>query len=145
MEIRDVEHLARTIKGDAYYEEIRLLKDDIDFFSAYIRRNGKSNFSFYLIPCQLSTYQAFKDIYEAFGLYSSCIEDTYAVYTVMKEIIIDTYEQTMKFNSVQIREFAEYLKHDFELNILDYVYCFVGCSRGVAETKKMLYDMINKC
>jgi hypothetical protein len=63
----------------------------------------------------------------------------------MKAIIIDTYEQTMKFNSGQIREFAEYLNHDFELNILDYVECFVGCSHGVAGTRKMLYDMINKC
>lgn len=145
MKYHDVEHLARTIKGDAYYEEIRLLKDDIDFFSAYIRRNRKSNFVFYLIPCQQSTYRAFKDIYEAFSLYSSCIDDAYSVYTVMKAIIIDAYEQTMKFNSGQIREFAEYLNHDFELNILDYIECFVGCSHGVSETKKMLYDMINKC
>jgi hypothetical protein len=145
MKLYDVEHIARTINGDAYYEEIRMLKDDIEFFSAYVRRNRKSNFSFILIPCQQSTYTAFKDIYEAFGLNSLYIDNAYAIYTVMKAIIIDTYEQTMKFNSGQIREFAEYLNNDFEMNIEDYVGCFVGCSYGVKETKKMLYDMINKC
>ena len=144
MKFHDVEHLARTIKGDAYYEEIRLLKDDIDFFSAYVRRNRKSNFSFILIPCQQSTYTAFKDIYEAFGLNSLYIDNAYAVYTVMKAIIIDTYEQTMEFNSGQIREFAEYLNHDFDMNLEDYVGCFVGCSHGTTETKKMLHDIINK-
>lgn len=142
MKFHEVEHLARTIKGDDYFEEIRLLRDDIEFFSAYVRRNKKSNFTFHLIPCQKSTYHAFKDIYEVFSLDSFCIDNAYAVYTVMKAIIIDTYEQTMKFNSGQIREFAEYLNHDLELNILDYVECFVGCSHGVAETKKMLHDMI---
>ena len=116
MKFYDVEHLARTIKGDAYYEEIRLLKDDIEFFSTYIRRNRKSNFSFILIPCQQSTYTAFKDIFEAYGLSNSNIDNAY----------------------------AEYLNHDFKLNLLDYVECFVGCSHGVAGTKKMLYDMINK-
>jgi hypothetical protein len=143
MEYHDVEHLARTIKGDAYYKEIRLLKDDIDFFSAYIRRNRKSNFSFILIPFHQSIYTAFKDIYEAFGLSSIYIDNAYAVYTVMKAIIIDTYEQTMKFNSGQIREFAEYLNHDFDMNLEDYVGCFVGCSHGITETKKILHDMIN--
>ena len=145
MKFHDVEHIARTIKGDAYYEEIRLLKDDIYFFSAYIRRNRKSNFSFYLIPCQQSTYRAFKDIYETFSLNSSYIDNAYAVYTVMKAIIIDTYEQTMKFNSGQIREFAEFLNHDFDMDLEDYVGCFVGCSNGITETKKILHDMMNKC
>jgi hypothetical protein len=48
----------------------------------------------------------------------------------------------MKYNSGEIREFALYLKSDFNLNLEDYVADFVGCSHGVIFTNKLLYEII---
>lgn len=143
MDLNDIRHFAIGIKGDDYYEEYRLLKEDLDFFNIYINRNKKSAFSFTLIPCQSSTYTAFKSIYEAFGLYNQELENAYAVYTVMKYIIVSIYDREYDFNNSQIKEFARYIKSDLNLDIEDYVGCFVGCGHGVADTKKKLYEIIH--
>ena len=143
MDLNDIRHFAIGIKGDDYYEEYRLLKEDLDYFTVYINRNRKSAFSFTLIPCQSSTYTAFKDIYEAFGLYNQDLENAYAIYTVMKAIIISIYNREHDFNNSQIKEFAKYIKDDLNLDIEEYVVCFVGCGHGVADTKKKLHEIIH--
>lgn len=142
MTIRELRHIAIKIKGDAYYEELRLLNDDIEFFSSYIRRNKKSNFGFVLIPCQQSTYEVFKDILESCGeLLSHDIEDSYAIYTVMRSIINDLQNETGIYTPDEIRHLSEFLKHDYDLKVEDYVQCFVGCSRGVISVKQRLYEI----
>lgn len=143
MDLDDIRHFAIGIKGDDYYEEYRLLKEDLDYFTMYINRNRKSAFSFILIPCQSSTYTAFKSIYEAFGLYSQELENAYAIYTVMKAIIVSIYNREHDFNNSQIKEFAKYIKNDLSLDVEDYVGCFVGCGQGSADTKKKLNEIIH--
>ena len=61
----------------------------------------------------------------------------------MKAIIEDIYNQTMKFNYGHIREFAKYIKDDFDLNIKNYVTCFIGCSQGCSATMNDLCDILN--
>lgn len=143
MNLDDIKSFALAIKGEDYYNEYRLLKEDLDFFNMYISRNRKSAFSFTLIPCQFSTYTAFKDIYEAFGLYTNALENAYIVYTDMKAIITDLYyDRQCVFNNSEIKEFANYIRDDFSLDIEDYVGCFAVCD-GVASTKKKLHEIIH--
>lgn len=143
MNIEKVKHIAISIKGvDDFYKESKLLKEDMAFFKMYTDRNKKSDFRFVLIPCQQGAYKAFRDIFEAYSLSDTFLEDAFAVYTVMKDIILDVYDQNMKYTSGEIREFALYLKSDFNLNLEDYVGDFVGCSHGIVFTNKLLYEII---
>ena len=86
MNIEKVKHIAISIKGvDEFYKESKLLKEDMTFFKLYTDRNRKSDFRFVLIPCQNGAYKAFRDIFEAYSLSDTFLEDAFAVYTVMKE------------------------------------------------------------
>lgn len=143
MELKDVRHLAIEIKGDDYYEEFRLLKSDMEFFNMYIQRNKQSNFSFILIPTQFSYYKPFKDVYEAFALGEGYLEEVYFIYTVLKSIILDVYNETNKISNDVIKEFNLFMKHDLELDMCDYVSGFVGCSHGTQGTLKRIYDILH--
>lgn len=145
MNIEDIKNIiinSKIMDYAKFYKEVGMIKEDIDFFDVYIRRYKKSGCPFTVLPCSASN-RAFIDIYNAFGFYSKNIEDVYAIYVLMKAIIEDIYDQTMKFNSGQIREFAEYIESDFNLNLRNYVTCFIGCSHGCSATLNDLYNILN--
>lgn len=144
MNIDDIKYIARCeIMGyEEFDKEVKKIKEDVDFFNMYIWRYKTCDRPFTIIPCSASD-RAFIDIYNAFGFYSNYIEDVYAIYILMKAIIEDIYDKTMKFNSDQIKEFAEYIKDDFDLNLKDYVTCFIGCSQGCSATMNDLCDILN--
>lgn len=144
MTYNDVRHIAIREKGDDYYEELRLLESDLDFFNMYIQRNKKSNFSFMLIPCQLSTYVAFRDIYAVYGYYRDRLEETFATYTVLKEIILDVYNETNRFDMSTIKQFVEYMRDELNLDLFNYVQYFVGCSHGVSGTIDKIWSIISE-
>ena len=145
MNIEDIKNTiinSKIMEYSEFYKKVKQIKEDVDFFDMYVRRNKTSDRPFTIIPCSASD-RAFIDIYNAFGFYSEYIEDVYSIYVLMKAIIEDIYDQTMKFNSGQIREFAEYIESDFNLNIRDYVTCFIGCSHGCSATMNDLCDILN--
>ena len=145
MNIEDIKNIitdSKIMEYSEFYEKVKQIKEDVDFFDMYIRRNKRCGRSFTILPCSASD-RAFIDIYNAFGFYSENIEDVYAIYVLMKTIIEDIYDKTMKFNSDKIREFAEYIESDFNLNIRDYVTCFIGCSQGCSATMNDLCDILN--
>lgn len=144
MNIDNIKYIARCeiIGYEEFDKEVKKIKEDVDFFNMYIRRYKTCDRPFTILPCNASD-RAFIDIYNAFGFYSNYIEDVYAIYTVMKAIIEDIYNKTKKFNSDQVREFAEYIESDFNLNIIDYVTCFIGCSQGCSATMNDLCDILN--
>ena len=149
MKTEEIQHHAIMSKGvDAYYEELRLLKEDLQFFRMYISRNRKSAFGFQIIPCQMCGY-AFHDIYRYYcGFSDSFIEDAYAIYTLLKAIIINIYnvdcgEEPQLFEDDVIRRFYEFMKDDLELDMLYYVSSFIGCGHGSAGTRKRRAEIIS--
>ena len=144
MNIEDIKNIitnSKIMEYSEFYTKVKQIKEDVDFFNMYVRRNKTCDRPFTILPCSASD-KAFIDIYNAFGFYSEYIEDVYAIYVLMKAIIEDIYNQTMKFNSGHIREFAEYIKDDFDLNIKNYVTCFIGCSHGCSATLNDLCDIL---
>lgn len=134
MSYEDVRRNAILVKGvDQYYEELRLLKEDLQFFSLYISRNRKSSFYFRVVPFQLDG-MAFNDIYRAYGFCELYIERVYATFTVMKESIMDAYYESGKYDDDTVRSFYMYLKNELDLDMLDYISGFIGCSSGSEET-----------
>lgn len=129
-----VKSISRKLCGDSYYEELRLLKEDISFFTTYMRRNKKSHFNFNLRVSQLGSYWAFDKLWRACGYGEPYIEDVYATFEVIKRMIVSIYEGVDKFTDAEIKDFNEWLRQDYEYDLRDFVTDFVNCSSGVSET-----------
>ena len=148
MNVKDILKLAKDAVGvDKYFEDYRLLKSDLDFFKMYLARNRKSSgFWFKVVPVGLGTVKAFEDIIRAYGLSDSCLEDEYAIYTVLKDIILDVYNNAdaRRYSDAVIFEFTTWLKKELGLYLSDYVIDFVGCSQGCLNTTSELSKIIDK-
>lgn len=148
MTIKDIMRLAQHAKGiDEYYESLRLLKSDLDFFKFYLSRNKKStDFWFKVVPVGCGTIRAFEDIMKAYGLSDSYLEEEYVIYTVLKDIILDVYNNSddRQYPDAIIFEFAIWLKKELGLYLSDYVIDFVGCSQGCLNTTSELSKIIDK-
>ena len=148
MSYEDVRRNAILVKGvDQYYEELRLLKEDLQFFSMYIYRNKKSAYGFQLIPVQMCGY-AFHDIYRRYGFSDSYIEEVFAIFTLMKAIVFDVYNNICNDEERHIYDdiiimFNEYLKDELELDLRNYVHSFVGSSSGTTATRKQISEILN--
>lgn len=135
LNLSKVKSLARELCGDSYYEELRLLKDDISFFTTYMRRNKQSHFNFNLRVSQLGSYWAFDKLWGSCAYGESYIEDVYAIFEVLKRMIVSIYEdRRITFTNKEIKDFNEWLRQDYEYDLRDFVSDFVTCSIGVSET-----------
>lgn len=147
MSYEDVRRNAILVKGvEKYYEELRLLKEDLQFFSLYISRNRKSSFYFRIVPCQLDG-MTFNDIYRAYGFCELYIEQVYATFTLMKSIVFDVYNNVCHDEERHIYDdiiimFNEYLKYELELDLYDYVRSFVGSDSGTTATIKRISEIL---
>ena len=142
--MNDIENIARRLKGTHnYYKELQSLTSDVNFFNMYTERNKKSNCKFMILPYYTSSGIAFKLIYEAYGMLVDNLEHTFCVYTVMDSIITNMTSGLKGFTSNQIKEFAQFVKDELDLDIVDFVEYFLGCSHAVASVKSELYNIIN--
>ena len=131
MDIKDVRNIAMNIKGEEYYGELNTLKDDLKFFQMFIRRNQNSKrFGFRIIPIEFPFTMSLPDIYKATGFYDENLEDTYAIFIVLKAIILDLYKETNIYTNEEINRFNAFLRNDYGLEMKDYIGDFVGCSHG---------------
>lgn len=148
MSYEEVRSNAIQVKGvDQYYEELRLLEEDLQFFRLYISRNKKSAYNFQILPVQMCGY-AFHDIYRLYGFSDSYIEEVFAIFTLMKAIVSDVYNNVCNDEECHIRDdviagFNEYLKDELELDLRDYVHSFVGSSSRTTATRKRITEILS--
>jgi hypothetical protein len=135
MNLSKVKSIALKLCGeDNYYEELRLLKEDISFFTMYMQRNKKSHFTFNLRVSQLGSYWAFDKLWRSYEYGESYIEDVYAIFEVLKRMIVSIYEGAHTFTNAEIKEFNDWLRKNYDYDLRDFVTVFIGSSTGVAET-----------
>ena len=142
MTISQVRHRVIQNTGDGYYETVKQLKEDLEFFSIYISRNKKTRLGFTLIPFAGGAFRCYKDVYGAYGYYPDCIENTYCICSLMDSIITDIYHESNGYTEEEIVDFAEFLKDEIGLKLEDYVSDFIGCSHGVASVRKKLCEIL---
>lgn len=147
MTTNDLKSLALKIVGsDTFYEDFRVLKEDIDFFHMYLKRNQKSSkFYFKVVPVGFGTIKVFEDVIKAYGLSDSFLEEEYTIYTLIKTVIIELSNMSRPnlITDEQIKEFSVWLYKELGLYISDYVSDFVGCSNSCTFVKNKLYDLLN--
>ena len=148
MDIKNIISLAKHAKGvDAYYESFRLLQSDLDFFKMYLTRERKSNeFWFKVVPVGFGTVKVFDDIMKAYGLSDNYLEEEYAIYILLKDIILDIYNnpEERQYPNPVVCEFAVWLQKELGLSITHFVSDFINCSRGCAGTVSELSEIIDR-
>lgn len=145
MTIRDITSLAIKQMGtDKFFNELQTLKEDLEFFQLYLKRNKKSTcYYFKITPVGFGTINVFGDIIKEYGLSESYFEEEYAIYILVKSIITGLYnEKEMNITNEQIKEFGVWLYTELGLFLPDYVSDFVGCSRGCSDVKDKLRTIL---
>lgn len=128
----DVIETAKRLFEDReeYFKELKALKEDINFFNMYMKRNKKSNADFVVRISYKGTFKAFDDIWKKYWYHTSDIEIVFSEFIVLKAIIQDIYEDTNSFTKNTKKEFIDYFERYGETMVKDYVSDFIGCSRG---------------
>lgn len=131
--------IARKVVGtDIYYQKLNALKEDVEFFTLYMKRNKKSDFNFDIRISYSCSFKAFNDIWEKYNYYQKNLETAFSEFIVLKSIIEDLYNGTGIYTDAEIREFIEYFQKYNETHIYDYIGDFIGCSRGITDVEKQL-------
>lgn len=61
------------------------------------------------------------------------VEDAYAVYTMLTEIVWDIYNESGKYTDKEKHDFLEWC-YDSEIDVFTFVKCTIDCSRGITGT-----------
>lgn len=134
----------RMIGTDIYYQKLNALKEDVEFFTLYMKRNKKSDFNFNIRISYSCSFRAFNDIWKKYDYYQKNLEKAFSEFIMVKNIIEDIYNGTDIYTDTEIREFIEYFQRYDETHICDYVGDFIGCSRGIANVEDQFNTILKK-
>lgn len=143
-EVMVIDIARRMIGTDIYYQKLNALKEDVEFFTLYMKRNKKSDFNFDIRISYSCSFRAFNDIWKKYDYYQKNLEKAFSEFIMLKNIIEDMYNGTGIFTDAEIRDFIEYFQKYDETHICDYVGDFVGCSRGIANVEEQLNTILKK-
>ena len=131
MDIKDIKDLAKTVLGqNCYYEQVHSLDSDIRFFNMYMERNKKSIFN--LEVRIIASNRLFDKLYERYCRNISDIENVFAEYVVLRELINDIHTEKHRFSNDIKRKIIYYFEKydDFDVNSVvgDVINCSHSCS-----------------
>lgn len=142
---KTVINMAQNVIGmDTYYQKLNALKEDVEFFTLYMKRNKKSDFDFNIRVSYSYSFRAFNDIWKKYDYYQKNLETAFSEFIVLKNIIEDLYNGNDIYTDSEIMEFIEYFQKYDETHICDYIGDFVGCSRVIADVERQLNIIIEK-
>ena len=118
---------------DKYYEELNMLKSDVEFFNLFMRREKKSKFEFTVKVGCGSSNKAFEGLWKRYGFSSSYLENVYVEFELIKMLINQIYDETGPLEEDKISDLIYYFEQYDDLNVEDYVGDFIGCSRGICD------------
>lgn len=152
---REIINKAYEIKGtDQFWDELKRLKSDIDFFMLFMEREAKSSFAFDIRVSHGMARNAFTDLWRNHGFY----KNTDTLKTVFSEFILLRYMIETLYNvsegevglaelTVSEKElfvqFIEYLEqyngfNKYAFITETYVSDFIGCSRGCSAVQQKI-------
>ena len=130
MDINDIKQRAWELKGATnYWTEIRAIKDDLNLLNPLAKRIKTCSF-----PLEVRiANRAFDMIFKDWCYNVNYVEDVYAVYTMLTEIVRDIYNDSEKYTDKEKHDFLEWC-YTSEIDVSEFVRYTVGCSRGIAGT-----------
>lgn len=130
MEINDIKQRAWELKGaTSYWTEIHAIKDDLKLLNPLARRIKTCSF-----PLEVRiANRAFDMIFKDWCYDVHYVEDVYAVYTMLTEIVWDIYNESGKYTDKEKHDFLEWC-YTSEIDVPEFVRYTISSSRGIAET-----------
>ena len=130
MDLNDIKQKAWEFKGaTSYWTEIHAIKDDLNLLNPLAKRIKTCSF-----PLEVRiANRAFDMIFKDWGYNVNYVEDVYAVYTMLTEIVNDIYNESEKYTDKEKRDFLEWC-YDSGIDVSTFVKCTIDCSRGIAGT-----------
>lgn len=145
----NIRSMAIKLCGEDIYDDLQILEDDIKFFTAYMRRNKKSKFSFSIRLSHGMSRRAFDDIWSQYYYSMRDFDVVYFSYIILRKFIF-TLESGDPIDTELYSKFIESFEHTYDLKVEDYVADFIGCSQEcgsvrdqISKFKERLYAKTN--
>lgn len=135
--------LKAFLRSDEYstlYEKANLLKEDIEFFTLFMKRNSCSGFSFGLSIRKGMCVNLIDDLYSSYYRYNlDELSVMLTEYYVAKRLIenLGNGDGELFSRSTQ-KEIVKYFKKNHDIDLVDYVDDFIGCSMGCSIVQEKL-------
>lgn len=127
------------------YEDVRDLREDLEFFNLYIKRNKKSKFNFSIsfnkgLNTSFLTYLYTK----SYGYHLDALESLYTEYLVAVHFFKTLYgeEDEVVYSDDDLRDIYNHFLSLHEIKLEDYVTDFIGCSRGCMDVSSKIIEMM---
>lgn len=143
---------------ESFWQELRDLQEDIQFFRLFMKRNKKSMFQFDVLFTNGITNKFLIHLWDLYGRYDNdeCIQYILTEYKVAKRLMEQVYEkgpnekyavndmEETRLNREKKMQIVAYFMNKHKLKLSDYVSDFIGCSKGCAGVSSELIEIENK-
>jgi hypothetical protein len=144
MKFESLYNMLTKTEQATFYKEVRDLREDLEFFNLYIKRNKKSSFSFTLTFTQGLSMPFLNELYSSYGYNTRYLETLYAEYLVVKHFFNTLYDEETEvfYSDKDLKDIYEYFLNMHSIKLEDYVSSFIGCSRGCNAVHTKVLELI---
>lgn len=133
---------------DKIYIEAHHLKEDIEFFTMYAKRNKKSKFNFDIIPDTVgSGSKLLKYLYHNCYIYFKDELSIMLTEISVVQKLADTLNRSldvMHYDEEEMKEICAYFQKQYNINLPEYISDFIGCSYTCEKAEKELKLILNQ-
>lgn len=128
-----------------FYSTVMELKEDLEFFELYIKRNKKSSFNF-----KISFTKGLADSFltylytKSYCYKTSELEALYAEYLLVEHFFktLSDEEDEIIYSEEDLKAIYNHFLYLHEIKLEDYVSSFIGCSRGCMDIVDKIHKLL---
>lgn len=130
MDLNEIKQRAWELKGATnYWTEIHAIHDDLELINCLAKRIRTCSFP---LEARVAN-RAFDMIFKDWCYNLNYVEDAYAVYIMLTEIVWCVYNDTDKYTDKEKHDFLEWC-YDSGIDVSEFVRYTIDCSRGITGT-----------
>ena len=141
----DIYRFLSNEERENLYTQADKLKADLTFFEMYLARNKISNFSFEIIPVlSFQSGNLMKKLYmDSYTYLRDKFHEMLFEIEIVKKLAWQLSEQgEVKYSEPDIKDIYKYFKDLHEVDLVEYIGDFIGCSHTTEAACKKLKEVI---
>ena len=132
---------------ETFYEDVVNLKEDLEFFTLYLKRNKKSKFNFNISFSKGLNTKFLNDLYtKSYGYHTNYLEKLYKEYLIAIHFFNTLYDAECEvvYNEDTLKTIYNHFLNLHSMKLEDYVGDFIGCSRGCMHVSSEIIKLASK-
>lgn len=132
---------------ETFYEDVVNLKEDLEFFTLYLKRNKKSKFNFNISFSKGLNTKFLNDLYtKSYGYHTDYLEKLYKEYLIAIHFFNTLYntECEVVYNEDTLKTIYNHFLNLHSMKLEDYAGDFIGCSRGCMHVSSEIIKLASK-